>query len=135
MVLRCGRMGQWAPILWYEALMNSLKIVRLWAAAAWADGAMHPSEAAALKRLVEASEELDPEDRQAALSYIESEPAVDLCEEVQSLPPEAREGVYRAARGIVMLDRELADSEAEFLQRLRDSLDLDEETIAKLEAE
>ena len=114
--------------------MDSLRIVRIWAAAAWADGAMHPSEAAALKRLVEASEELKPTERQAALSYIESAPAVDLSE-VQSLPSEAREGVYRAARGIVLLDRELAESEAEFLRRLRASLDLDEATIAALEAE
>lgn len=114
--------------------MDSLKIVRLWAAAAWADGAMHPSEAAALKRLVEASEDLSLREREIALGYLASAPAVDL-NEVQSLPAEAREGVYRAARGIVMLDRELADSEAEFLGRLRDSLNLDEATISKLDAE
>ena len=114
--------------------MDSLTIVRLWAAAAWADGAMHPSEAAALKRLVEASEELSPTDRELALSYLQTAPSVDLAE-VQRLSREAREGVYRAARGIVMLDRELAEAEVEFLARLRGSLGLEEAIIAKLDAE
>tara|TARA_R110002096_G_scaffold433887_5_gene653931 strand:+ start:48162 stop:48506 length:345 start_codon:yes stop_codon:yes gene_type:complete len=114
--------------------MDSLKIVRLWAAAAWADGSMHPSEAAALRRLIEASETLSVNDRELALTYLETAPDVDVSE-VQSLPAEAREGVYRAARGIVMLDRELADSEAEFLVQLRASLQLSEATIAKVDAE
>lgn len=114
--------------------MDSLKIVRLWAAAAWADGAMHPSEAAALKRIIEASEELSPNDQEEARSYLVSAPAVDLAE-VKSLSAEAREGVYRAARKIVVLDQELAPSETEFLSRLRNSLDLDAATIAKLDAE
>ena len=104
--------------------MDSLKIVRLWAAAAWADGSMHPSEAAALRRLIEASETLSVNDRELALTYLETAPDVDVSE-----------GVYRAARGIVMLDRELADSEAEFLVQLRASLQLSEATIAKVDAE
>ncbi len=115
--------------------MESQTILRLWAAAAWADGAMHPSEAAALERLIRASDELSETEREEAQSYLIAKPEIVLSEEVQGLSPEAREGVYRAARGIVMLDRELAPEEEEFLSRLRVSLELDEATIAKLDAE
>mgnify|MGYP000129477614 CR=1 FL=1 len=114
--------------------MDSLKIVRLWAAAAWADGAMHPSEAAALQRIIEASEEVSPTDQEEARADVVSAPAVDLAG-VKGLSAEAREGVYRAARKIVILDQELAPSETEFLSCLRNSLDLDAATIAKLDAE
>ena len=52
------------------------------------------------------------------------------------VPPRAsREGVYRAARGIVKLDRKVTDDEREFLTRLRASLELDEATIERIEAE
>lgn len=115
--------------------MESRTILRLWAATAWADGAMHPSEAAALGRLIDASEDLSPTQREEAQSYRTTRPNIDLSEEVQGLSTEAREGVYRAARRIVMLDRELADSEREFMGRLRDALGLAEATIAKLDAE
>ncbi len=114
--------------------MESLQILRLWAAAAWADETLHPTEAAALKRLIDASDDLSAQERDTALTYLATAPEVDV-EEVKSLSQEAREGVYRAALGIVMLDRELVDSERAFLARLRGALKLDAATIAKLDAE
>lgn len=114
--------------------MESFQIIRLWAAAAWADEALHPTEEAALKRLIDASDDLSATQRERAMGFLRSAPDVEVGE-VANLSAEAREGVYRAAQGIVMLDRELVDSEKEFLDRLRGALDLDAETIARLDAE
>ena len=112
--------------------MDSLRTLRLWAAAAWADGVLHPTEAAALKRLIEASDDLGAEERKAALHLLDSPPPVDVGE-VRALRPEAREGVYRAALDIVRLDRVVAPEEEAFLTRLRQVLDLDEKILARIE--
>lgn len=114
--------------------MESLQIIRLWAAAAWADDVLHPREESALKRLIAASDDLSEGEKEQALSFLSANPKVPV-DEVRNLSQESREGVYRAALGIVMLDRELAPSEEAFLQRLRDALELEEGTIAKLDAE
>lgn len=120
--------------VWYESGMESLQIIRLWAAAAWADDVLHPREESALKRLIAASDDLSEGEKEQALSFLSANPKVPV-DEVRNLSQESREGVYRAALGIVMLDRELAPSEEAFLQRLRDALELEEGTIAKLDAE
>jgi tellurite resistance protein len=113
--------------------MDSLAIVRMWAAAAWADGKMHPAEAAALKRLIDSSDDLDGDRRQRALALLESadvDPA-----EVKNLPADAREGVYRAALAIVKIDGEVSEAEKQFIARLRAAIDLDEATLTKIESE
>jgi hypothetical protein len=112
--------------------MDSLRTVRLWAAAAWADGVLHPTEAAALRRLIDASEDLTADERKAAFRLLDGPPAVDVAE-VRALRPEAREGVYRAALDIVRLDRVVAPEEEAFLTRLRLVLDLDEKILARIE--
>lgn len=110
--------------------MDSMQIVRMWAAAAWADGKMHPEEAAALKRLIDASDDLD---KHAALKLLESAD-VDI-NEVKKLPLDAREGVYRAAMDIVEIDGEVTDAERAFIARLREVIGLDEATLRKIETE
>ena len=113
--------------------MDSLRIVRLWAAAAWADGKMHPAEAAALKRLIDASDDLDGERRANALALLESADVNPT--EVRLLPRDSREGVYRAALVIVKLDGQVTDDERAFLARLRAAIDLDAATLQRIEAE
>lgn len=115
--------------------MDSLRILRLWAAAAWADGELHPAEAAALERLIEASDDLAPDERLEAQRLLGAPPADVDPDEVRRLRPAAREGVYRAALGIVRLDGKLTDGESAFLGRLRAALDLDPATIARIESE
>jgi len=124
-----GRLG--GP--WYQGSMDSLKILRLWAACAWADQKMHPGEAEAIERFIAVSDFTDAELVEAR-RFLAAPPAVNM-DEVRELSPEAREGVYRAARGIVKLDRVVTDDEVAFLARLRDALDLDERIIARIEAE
>lgn len=114
--------------------MDSLRTLRLWAAAAWADGKLHPSEAEALRRLLDASDDLTPAERAQAERFLERPPQIDLAE-VRALGRNARQGVYRAALRIVRLDRVITDDEKEFLAGLRAHLDLDEATILRLEAE
>jgi len=114
--------------------MDSLRILRLWAAAAWADGELHPKEAAALQRFIDASDDLSADQRKEAQAVLRAAPDVDP-DEVRALSAAAREGVYRAARGIVKLDRKVTPDEEAFLERLRRSLDLDEAILARLDAE
>jgi len=113
--------------------MDSLRILRLWAACAWADKKMHPAEAEAIERFIAASDFTDAELVEARAMLCA--PTGVQVDEVRELSPEAREGVYRAARGIVKLDRVVTDDELAFLARLRDALDLDESIIARIEAE
>ncbi len=111
-----------------------MRILRLWAACAWSDGELHEAEAAALQRFIGASDELTGDQRAEAQALLAGAPDVDVAE-VRELSAEARQGVYRAARGIVRLDRKVTDEETEFLDRLRAALDLDEATIARIESE
>jgi tellurite resistance protein len=114
--------------------MDSLRIIRIWAAAAWADGKLHPAEDAALRRLIDASDDLSPEERQEAFRTLKAPPDVDL-DDVRRLAPIARQGVYRAVRGIVALDGQVTDDERALLEKLRGKLDLDAATVAKIESE
>ena len=114
--------------------MDSLRILRLWAACAWADDELHPAEAAALERFIAASDDLSTDEIAEAKALLSAPPDVDV-DEVRELPPTARQGVYRAALGIVRLDRRVTAEEESFLIRLRAALDLDESTVLRIEAE
>ena len=114
--------------------MDSLQIVKLWAAAAWADNELHPREAAALQRLIDSSEDLDTEALSEAGGYLHSKPQISD-EDVRELSEPARQGVYRAATQLIAIDGKLTDDEMTFLAKLRKTLDLDEETVKKIESE
>ena len=114
--------------------MDSLQILRFWAACAWADGEMHPAEAAALERFIAASSDLSADQRVSAQALLTSKPDLDIAD-VRKLDLDAREGVYRAALGIVKLDRKVTDDESVFLTRLRAALEIDEQTLERIEAE
>ncbi|WP_394841734.1 TerB family tellurite resistance protein [Pendulispora brunnea] len=114
--------------------LDSLLIVRVWAAAAWADGRLDPAEAAALRRLIEASTELDAARRREAMALLRTAPSLDLAE-VKRLRSDWREGIYRAARTISRLDGKVTGDEVSFLTRLRAVLDLDEAILKRIESE
>lgn len=114
--------------------MESYRIARLWAAAAWADGTLHRRERQALERFVAASRDLDHETKSAALALLDAPPSVDPSE-LASLPRDAREGVYRAVLAIVRLDGRVTGDEEAWLARLREHLGLDAETRARIERE
>jgi uncharacterized membrane protein YebE (DUF533 family) len=114
--------------------MDTFTIVRLWAGAAWADGVLHPAEEAALRRLIDASDDLDADGRARALALLDA-PAEVTLDAVSTLEPHAREGVYRAALGIVRLDGEVTADEESWVARLRARLGLGEETLERIERE
>lgn len=112
---------------------ESFAIARLWAAAAWADGELHPSEAAAYYRFLEAAG-LDDAQKQQAEGFLAKKPAVSF-DEVEQLSTPAKEGLYRAIIGLVLIDGKVTDDELQFVTRLRDQLALDPATIARIESE
>jgi uncharacterized membrane protein YebE (DUF533 family) len=111
---------------------NELKILHAWAAAAWADGKLHPEEKRALHRFIGASSGLTPEERADAEALLESPQQLDAAE-LKTLGKDEREGIYRAARAIVGLDRTVSVQELEWLARLRGELELDQATLAVIE--
>ena len=115
--------------------MEMLTILRMWAGAAWADGELHPSEEAALRRLIDASEEELGKDGKATALALLSAPPVVKPEEVGKLASASREGVYRAALGIVRLDGKVTGDEEAWVVRLRERLNLDPAVLAKIDAE
>lgn len=114
--------------------MESLLIIRLWAAAAWADGKLHPAEAAALRRLIDASDDLGGDQRKEALGLLTAAPRIDAAE-VRKLRRDAREGVYRAALGIIRLDHQVTDEERRWVEGLRAAIDLDDQLVAAIDRE
>jgi uncharacterized membrane protein YebE (DUF533 family) len=107
-----------------------LSVIRIWAALAWADGVIADSEAAAMKRLVE-SADLTDEERGTALGWLNEKVDLDT-ENLAGLSDEARQGIYRAAARLAAVDLEIADEERNFLSRLREGLNIDEEAAAKI---
>jgi uncharacterized membrane protein YebE (DUF533 family) len=108
-----------------------LSVIRIWAALAWADDKIVDSEAAAMKRLVE-SADLTDEERQTALSWLDTKVELDTAG-ITGLSADARQGIYRAAGRLAAVDLEIADEERVFLDRLREGLEIDEETAKELE--
>jgi uncharacterized membrane protein YebE (DUF533 family) len=115
----------------YDLAMDDLRIFRLWAAAAWADGVIHPAEAAALQRWLDAAEGMTPDARKEAARMIAVRPEVDPAE-VNALSTAAREGVYRAALAISALDGKVVTAERDFLERLRTVLKIDPKTLERI---
>jgi uncharacterized membrane protein YebE (DUF533 family) len=110
-----------------------LSIIRIWAAMAWADGVIADAEAVAMKRLIEAAE-LSGQERTTALGWLETKVELETGG-VGELGDSARLGVYRAAARLAAVDLEVADEERALLGRLRELLNIDEDTAKKIEAD
>ena len=108
-----------------------LSVIRVWAALVWADDVVTKPEAAAMRRLI-ASAELTDAEKEQALSYLEEKVELDTTGLADLQPPE-REGIYRAAVKLSAVDNDIADSEIDFLERLRVGLGLDEATAERIE--
>ncbi|HWO19984.1 MAG TPA: hypothetical protein VNO30_14455 [Kofleriaceae bacterium] len=110
-----------------------LDVIRVWAAIAWADGALVPEEAEGLRRLV-ASAELTEEERAAAAQFLVS-PVVLPEKYSVSLTPLARRGIYRAACRIAVVDHVFTRTERGVLDRLRELLGVPEDEARDIEAQ
>ncbi len=108
-----------------------LTVIKVWSALVWADGVVTQPEAAAMRRLIEVAD-LGADDRQRALGYLEEHVDLDTTG-LGAFTATEREGIYRAAVKLSAIDDDIADSEIDFLDRLRKGLQLDDETAEKIE--
>ena len=110
-----------------------LDVIRVWAAIAWADGALVPEEAEGLRRLV-TSAELTDEERATAAQFLVA--PVTLPEKYPtSLTPLARRGIYRAACRIAVVDHVFTRTERRVLDRLRQLLGVPEDEARDIESQ
>jgi len=106
-------------------------VLKVWAAMVWADDVVTVPEAAAMRRLI-ASADLSDGDRLRALAFLEAKVELDTTP-LRELDAPEREGIYRAAVKLSAIDDEIADSEIDFLERLRVGLGIDEATAERIE--
>lgn len=110
-----------------------LNVIRVWAAIAWADGALTPEEAEGLRRLVR-NADLTDEERATAWRFISESVAMPETY-LTSLSPIARRGVYRAACRVAVVDHVFTRNERRMLDRLRDLLGIAADSAREIEAE
>ena len=108
-------------------------MLRLLAAVGWADGELAESEAAALERMINASD-LDDDERATARTWLSAAVELDTAA-VEGLNDNQRLMTYQAALRMAMSDDEFAESERAFLGRVREALGLSEAQASELEAE
>ncbi len=108
-----------------------LSVIRVWAALVWADDVVTKPEAGAMRRLI-ASADLTDAEKEQALGYLDEKVELDTTG-LADLPAEEREGIYRAAVKLSAIDNDIADSEIDFLERLRVGLGLDEAKAESIE--
>jgi uncharacterized membrane protein YebE (DUF533 family) len=108
-----------------------LAVIRVWAALAWADGVIQDSERDAITKLISVAQ-LSDEDRKTAIALLDSK--VELAtDSISGLSAPAREGIYRAALRMAMVDLDMAKEETAMLARLREGLNIDEATAKSIE--
>lgn len=110
-----------------------MSVIRVWAAIAWADGVLAEAEADGLRRLI-ATAELTPEERTQAKTFVDERTALPETY-LNTLKPEARRGIYRAACRMAVVDHVFAATERTMLDKLRDILGIPPETAQEIEAD
>ncbi len=109
-----------------------LAVIRVWAALAWADGVVQDSERDAINKLISVAQ-LNDEEKAIATGLLDEK--VELAtESISGLSEPAREGIYRAALRMAMVDLDVAKEETAMLARLREGLSIDAEKAAAMEA-
>ena len=106
--------------------------VKIWAAAAWADGVIAAEEAESM-RMVIGIAKLSDEEREAGLALLENKIELDDID-VSALSDDDRANIYSATLGVVTVDKEVVATELAFLERLRKALGVDEDRAAELHA-
>jgi len=104
--------------------------VKIWAAAAWADGVIADEEAESM-RMVIGMAKLTDEEREAGLAMLENKVELDDID-VSSLAEDDRLNIYSATLGVITVDNKVVATELAFLDRLRAALGIDEDKAAEL---
>ncbi|HEX2685898.1 MAG TPA: hypothetical protein VHN14_04740 [Kofleriaceae bacterium] len=109
-----------------------LSVIRMWAAVAWANGALAEPEATSLGRLIRVADLTDDE-RAAARTFLDTRTGLPETY-LTNLPPEARRGIYRAACRMAVVDHVFTVTERALLARLRNLLGIAAEVAQEIEA-
>lgn len=113
-----------------EQQSEVLLAVKIWAAAAWADGVIVEAEAHGMKAVISVAKLTDDE-KKTALSWLDNKVELDDVK-VADIAPENRANIYAAALGVVVADNDIAADERAFLDRLRGALEIDDATAKAL---
>lgn len=108
-----------------------LAVIRVWAALAWADDVIQDSEREAILKLISVAQ-LSNEERDTAKAMLDSKVELET-QPITGLSEPAREGIYRAALRLAMVDLDMAAEEAAMLKRLRDGLEISGEDATRIE--
>ena len=109
----------------------SLSVFRLWAAVAWADGAVVEAEAQQYQSLLDYAGLGDAE-RTTARGFLEHKIELDLG--ALAVEPKARENVYETAVRMAAADHEYVLQELLVLSRLQAALNIDDQRAREIEA-
>lgn len=107
-----------------------LLAVKVWIAAAWADGVVVDQESEGIKSFIAAAK-LTDEERATALGWLENKITLDDVD-LDKISPSDRSNIYAAAVTIVGIDDEVVPDEEQFLERLQGALEIDEQTAKAL---
>lgn len=107
-----------------------LLAVKVWAAAAWADGVIVDEEAKGMEAVISVSK-LSDEEKERARGWLKNKVELEDIN-VSQIPPDNRANIYAAALGVVSIDEDVAASEEKFLERLQIALQIDDDTAAQL---
>jgi uncharacterized membrane protein YebE (DUF533 family) len=112
---------------------QTLSVIRVWAAVAWADGTVADAESEGLHKLIRIAD-LTSQERAAARRFLDQR--VELPDVyLENLNPEARRGIYRAACRMAVLDHVFASAERRMLDRLKGLLAIPQDIAQEIEAD
>lgn len=111
---------------------NLFSAIKIWAAAAWADGVVSEEEALAMKSIIQVGQ-LSETERETALGWLDHKVDLDPTG-LAELSDEDKRTLYLSAAQVAAIDREVAAEEKAFLARLRRALELDDATAAEIHA-
>jgi uncharacterized membrane protein YebE (DUF533 family) len=106
-----------------------LTAVKLWAAAAWADGVVVEAEAMTMRAIIAAAK-LTEQERALASTWLEVKVSLEDVG-LAKIPRDERLHIYSVACGVAAMDQDVAAAERAFLDRLGKALQLDDADARK----
>jgi uncharacterized membrane protein YebE (DUF533 family) len=106
-----------------------LTAVKVWAAAAWADGVLVESEKMTMNAIIQAGK-LTDEQRATARGFLDKKVTLDDVD-LAAIPAGEKLHIYVVACGMVAFDKDVASAEKGFLDRLGKALGISDADAAK----
>jgi uncharacterized membrane protein YebE (DUF533 family) len=103
--------------------------VKVWAAAAWADGVIVESEALAMHAIIEVAKLTDAQ-KDEARGWLTRKVSIEDVK-LANIPATERLHIYAVACGMIAFDKEVAGDERTFLDRLAKSLQISDADAAR----